>query len=119
MAQALQAWAGHSGSDALRTEGVGLAAKGGKEVSLGVPKLNNHSSRETYFFPVKMYECQKGSCIFLNTKCNLQKNKNVLNWTSVSVALPAQSCRGGTKASGVVGACCPEAKQWVLKSKWG
>lgn len=77
--------------------------RAGKEVGLGMPKLNNHPSRETYFFPVKMYECQKGSCIFLNTKCNLQKNKNVLNWTSVSVALPAQSCCGGTKASGVVG----------------
>lgn len=84
-----------------------------------MPKLNNHPSRKTYFFPVKMYECQKGSCIFLNTKCNLQKNKNVLNWTSVSVALPAQSCHGGTKA-GVVGCLLPtEAKQWVLISKWG
>lgn len=106
MAQALQAWAGHWGSDALRRERVGLAARRSKEVSLGMPKLNNHSSRETYFFPVKMYECQKGSCIFLNTKCNLQKNKNVLNWTSVS----AQSCCGGTKASGVVGCLLPRGK---------
>lgn len=67
MTQALQAWTGHWGSDALRTEGVGLVDKGGKEVSLRMPKLNNHLSRETYFFPVKMYECLKGSCIFLNT----------------------------------------------------
>lgn len=38
----------------------------------------------------------------------------------MSVALPAQSCCGGTKASGVVGCLLPtEAKQWVLISKWG
>lgn len=103
----------------LENGGLAWQPRGGKEVSLGMPKLNNHPSRKTYFFPVKMYECQKGSCIFLNTKCNLQKNKNVLNWTSVSVALPAQSCHGGTKA-GVVGCLLPtEAKQWVLISKWG
>lgn len=53
MTQALQAWTGHWGSDALRTEGVGLVDKGGKEVSLRMPKLNNHLSRETYFFPCK------------------------------------------------------------------
>ena len=74
--------------------------QGPPEVSLGMPKLNNHPRRETYFFPVKMYECQKGSCIFLNTKCNMQRNKNVLNWTSVNVALPAPSCHGGTEVVG-------------------
>uniref|UniRef100_A0A669P1K7 Cadherin EGF LAG seven-pass G-type receptor 3 n=1 Tax=Phasianus colchicus TaxID=9054 RepID=A0A669P1K7_PHACC len=34
-----------------------------------------------------MYECQKGCCIFLNTECNMQRNKDVLNWICVSTAL--------------------------------
>lgn len=53
------------------TERVGLAAKGGKDPPISAwehPKLHNHPRRETYFSPVKkMYECQKASCIFLNT----------------------------------------------------
>lgn len=64
-----------------------------------------------------MYECPKGSCIFLNTKCNMQRNKNVLNWTSVNVALPAPSCCGGTEAVGAARVPAT-AQQWVLIFKW-
>lgn len=61
---------GHRGSDAQEQR-----AEDPLKSAWECPKLNNRPHRETYFSPVKMYECQKGSCIFLNTTCNMQRNK--------------------------------------------